>query len=177
MLIQLVNATKMDLNHRPVTPMVTAIVRIISWARNVLNLRLDTTSFPNPKFVGVTGKVVKMTFVTRPQDIVTAFLTSKENNVTDVKLIILIFHLVNHVDVMQQEARTINVMMQVEIVTASSMSQDKNVIAVKVNFSAFPTAKVSFHCLAKYITLITFTNTFDRMSMLCPWNNAQHNLR
>ena len=75
LLIQLVNATKMDLNHRPVTPMVTAIVRIISWARNVLNQRLDTTSFPNPKFVGVIGKVVKMTFVTRPQDIVTAFLT------------------------------------------------------------------------------------------------------
>ena len=75
LLIQLVNATKMDLNHRSVTPMVTAIVRIISWARNVLNQSLDTTSFPNPKFVGVTGKVVKMTFVTRPQDIVTAFLT------------------------------------------------------------------------------------------------------
>ena len=74
-LIQLVNATKMDLYLRPVTPMVIAIVRIISWARNVLNLSLDTTSFPNPKFVGVTGKVVKMTFVTRPQDIVTAFLT------------------------------------------------------------------------------------------------------
>ena len=74
-LIQLVNATKMDLYLRPVTPMVIAIVRIISWARNVLNLRLDTTSFPNPKFVGVTGKEVKMTFVTRPQDIVTAFLT------------------------------------------------------------------------------------------------------
>ena len=74
-LIQLVNATKMDLYLRPVTPMVIAIVRIISWARNVLNLRLDTTSFLNPKFVGVTGKVVKMTFVTRPQDIVTAFLT------------------------------------------------------------------------------------------------------
>ena len=74
-LIQLVNATKMDLYLRPVTPMVIAIVRIISWARNVLNQSLDTTSFPNPKFVGVTGKVVKMTFVTRPQDIVTAFLT------------------------------------------------------------------------------------------------------
>ena len=75
LLIQLVNATKMDLYLRPVTPMVIAIVRIISWARNVLNQSLDTTSFPNPKFVGVTGKVVKMTFVTRPQDIVTAFLT------------------------------------------------------------------------------------------------------
>ena len=74
-LMQLVNATKMDLYLRPVTPMVIAIVRIISWARNVLNLRLDTTSFPNPKFVGVTGKVAKMTFVTRPQDTVTAFLT------------------------------------------------------------------------------------------------------
>ena len=96
---------------------------------------------------------------------------------TVVKLIILIFHLVNHANVMQQEARIMIVMLPVEIVTASSMSQDKNVIAVKVNFSAFPTAKVSFHCLAKYITLISFTNTFDRMSMLCPWNNAQHNLR
>ena len=74
-IVQLVNATKMDLYPRPVTPMVIAIVRIISWARNVLNQSLDTTSFPNPKFVGVTGKVVKMTFVTRPQDIVTAFLT------------------------------------------------------------------------------------------------------
>ena len=74
-IVQLVNATKMDLYHRPVTPMVIACVRTISWARNVLNQSLDTTSFPNPKYVGVTGKVAKMTFVTKPQDIVTAFPT------------------------------------------------------------------------------------------------------
>ena len=49
---------------------------------------------------------------------------------TVVKLIILIFHLVNHVNVMQQEARTMNVMLPLEIVTASRMSEDKNVTAV-----------------------------------------------
>ena len=61
---------------------------------------------------------------------------------TVVKLIILIFHLVNHVNVMQQEARTMNVMLPAEIVTASRMSKDKNVTDVSINFLAFPTAKV-----------------------------------
>ena len=49
---------------------------------------------------------------------------------TVVKLIILIFHLVNHANVMQQEARIMIVMLPVGIVTASRMSEDKNVTAV-----------------------------------------------
>ena len=49
---------------------------------------------------------------------------------TVVKLIILTFHLVNRVNVMPQEARTMNVMQPVEIVTASRMLEDKNVTDV-----------------------------------------------
>ena len=95
---------------------------------------------------------------------------------TVVKLIILTFHLVNRVNVMPQEARTMNVMLPAEIVTASRMSKDKNVTDVSINFSAFRTAKVPL--LHTYlVNYITFTNTFHRMSMLCPWNKAQHILR
>ena len=62
---------------------------------------------------------------------------------TNVKLIILTFLLATNVVVIPKEARTMNVMGKLEIVTVNHVSQDKNVTNVYLDTLIFLIAKVS----------------------------------
>ena len=61
---------------------------------------------------------------------------------TNVRLIIMTFLLANDALAIEKEARTMNVMGKLEIVTAFSMSQDKNVTNVNLDTLIFQIAKV-----------------------------------
>ena len=61
----------------------------------------------------------------------------------NVRLIIMTFLLANDALVIEKEARMINAMLTLVIVTAFSMSQDKNVTNVNLDTLIFQIAKVT----------------------------------
>ena len=120
----------------------SAVARKISRAHNVSIVRMVTLVSLPVNLVDAMMMVAYTIIVTRQPVIAYVFPKLKEIFVIDARLTILTFRPVNFVTAMQEEARVVNVWLELVIVTVLSMSLGKNVTNVFLDILIFRIAKI-----------------------------------